>query len=106
MPVIGHASKCVCAALFESQTRASHQVAYGLRNQYFAWARKGCNARADMHCDSGEVAANDFAFSGVQAASHFKAKRANRIADRAGTSDRSRRPVEGRQEAVTRGSYL
>src|SRR5262249_58319747 len=41
-----------------------------------------------------------------QAAAHLKAERAHRIADRAGTANRARRPVKGGEEAVARGVDL
>jgi hypothetical protein len=54
-----------------------------------------------MHRDSSNVVAYEFAFTGMKAAPYFKIERADCIADGTGTAHRSRRPVEGGEEAVT-----
>lgn len=59
-----------------------------------------------MHCNSSKVAAHALAFPCVQAAAYFKAERAYCVADRAGTADRSRWPIEGDEQTVTRSVYL
>src|SRR5262245_20842291 len=106
MPRVGHAFERVRAAFLERQSGAGHEVADRLRDQHLARARKTGDARADVHGDSGNVVPYELAFAGVQAAAHLKAERAYRIADRAGTANRARRPVEGGEEAVARGVDL
>jgi hypothetical protein len=59
-----------------------------------------------VHCDSGKVLADELSFAGVQAAAYLETDRAHRITNRAGTADRSRRPVEGGKKAVARGVDL
>src|SRR5215471_5069134 len=106
MPRVGHAFKRVHALFLERQSGAGHEVAHRLRNQHFARRRKTSDARADVHRDPGNVVAYELAFPGVQATAHVKTERAHRIADRTGATNRTRRPIEGGEEAVTRGVDL
>ena len=60
------------APVLKSQSRASHQIAYCLRDEHFTRSRKTGNARAGMHCNACKVFTQKFTFSGVQAAAYFK----------------------------------
>src|SRR5262249_13715097 len=68
--------------------------------------RKPGNAGAGMDRDSGKIVTDELAFPGMQSTAHVELKRAQRVADRTGTTDRPCRPVKCGEEAVSRGVYL
>ena len=72
----------------------------------FAGARVPRHARADVDGDTGDLAVNDLALTGVQAGAYFEAELADGVDDRAGAADRTRGPVERGEEAVSCGVDL
>ena len=55
---------------------------------------------ADVHGDSRDVIAGDFAFAGVEAGANLHAAGVHRVANRARASHRLRRRIEQREEVV------
>ena len=55
-----------------------------------------------MHGDAADFCSRDLAFPGVKARPHLEADLGDRVADRAGATDRSRRAIEGGEEAIAR----
>jgi hypothetical protein len=65
------------ATVLKSQSRASHQIAYCLRDKHFAWSRKSGNARAGMHGNACKIVIQEFTLPGMQAAADFELERSH-----------------------------
>ena len=58
--------------------------------------------RQDVHRDAGDVFARELDLTGMQAGANPEPKLSHAVANRAGAAHRSRRTVEGGDEAVAR----
>ena len=84
-------------------------VADGARNQHFVGSCCRQDASANIHRDSPEILAHQFAFAGIQSAAKLEAQRANPLSDREGVLEPQSRwapanagPVLGRRHYVER----
>ena len=106
MPVAGHTLELVCAAVVELEARPDHEVAQRAGHQHLVRSGQCADPRADVHGDTADVVAANLALAGVQPGTYLDAERLHRVANRHGAADRSLRPVERRQEAITRRVHL
>jgi hypothetical protein len=65
MPLAGNALECVGTAILEVKPGAGDEVLHRARDEHFAGLREGSNASAAVHCDPGELIANDLSHSPV-----------------------------------------
>src|SRR5207248_11005773 len=75
-------------------------------DQRLAAAGEGRDPGGDEDPDAPAVRAGHLDLAGMEAGPHGDAVRRERVADRAGAPDASRRAVEGREESVARRLHL
>src|SRR5437870_1084918 len=78
----------------------SRQVLNRGGGKYLARPRQGGDPGADMHCDTGHLAIYELYLPRVAARSDLHAEGADRLNDRQGASESTRRSVERREEPV------
>src|SRR5215218_6648361 len=88
------------SALEEAQLRPYDEVPDGTRHEHLTRTRQRSDPSADVHAHPGDVIVRQLNLSGVDACTYFDAEPTRPIADLARTADRSRRAVEGGQEAI------
>src|SRR5207302_8312853 len=94
------------SAVLELEAGACDEVTHGARDENVARTGLGGDARADRDGDAGHLAVEQRAFAGVQARADVKAQPGQILADGARAADSTRRTVEAREKAVSRGVEL
>src|SRR5687767_8650653 len=92
--------------MLELDSRPRHQVLHGARDDHLPRPGLAGHARADADGDSRELAVVQLALAGVQARAQLEPELTDVGDDRLRAANRSRRPVEGREETVSRGVEL
>src|SRR2546423_13682646 len=105
-PRPGDALQLVLAALLEGDPGAGDEVAHRARDEHLARACEGGDARAGVEGGPAHLPVRDLALAGVEPGAELEPEAAHAVPDRAGGADRSRRPVEGGEEAVPGGVDL
>src|SRR5688572_15660093 len=106
VPVARNALERMDAAIPELEARPRHQVFDRVGHQDLAALRQSGHARANVDGDPTQLGANHFALAGVDTGTNVEAKPSDALGHGARSADRTRRTVEGRQEAVTGGVDL
>jgi len=88
------------AAVLELETAAGRQVLHRGGDEDLARTSEPTDPGPDVDRQSRRLAVDGLHLAGVDAGADLKVERADRIDDLLRTSDRSSRPVEGREEAV------
>src|SRR5436309_6079915 len=101
-PLPGHPLELARPAVFEAEAGAGDEILDGPRDEDLAGRRRRGDSRADVHGDTGDLLARDFAFARVEPGADDETQSGYRIADRLGAADRARRTVKGGEEAVPR----
>lgn len=105
-PFAGHALEPVSPAVVEFEPGPDHQVAQRARHQHLVRPSQCAHPCADVHGNPTDVLAADFTLAGVQPGAHLDTQNLHRIANRHRAADRSLRPIEHREEAITRAVHL
>src|SRR5262249_884699 len=93
-PLPGDSFELRDAAVLDLDPRSGDEILDRARYEHLARLRARRDARARVHRDSRHLAVDDLALAGVKSRTHVGAGAVHRLCDRAGASDRARRPVE------------
>src|SRR5690349_6655694 len=100
MPPVGDALQLVLAGVFEHKPRACGEVFDRVADQNLPSAGERADPGADVHRQATDAVTGEFDLAGVAAGADAQAEVAESRAQRLGTAEGPRGPVEGRQQAV------
>src|SRR6266571_3532047 len=101
-----HALELALGPLLEVDPRAGYEIPDGGRDEYLARGGRAGHSSTDRHRDPRDLALVELALARVHPCAHLEAEAAHAFDNCLCATDRPRRPVEGCEEAVTRGVLL
>src|SRR5262245_51174005 len=106
VPAIRHALELVLARILEAEPGARHQPLDRVRDEDLRRRRDARDPGPDVDRDAARLAGDQLDLAGVDPRAHLDPQVGHRIADPNGATDPASRPVERREEPVTRGVDL